>query len=148
MIWKEFIQAFKCKKKKLKYSSAPLNSFLNSAINIEFVYLILTGINQALELDHTISAKSFFSSSGIKVNRNGNRTRFTLNDIFIDNHNSKWDISKKSKVFASNTENHVLILQSGALSGNFNDETDLRGMPKTFDEIPHVLIETSAEMQK
>jgi hypothetical protein len=28
-----------------KYSDASLSSFLNSAINIEFVYLILTGIN-------------------------------------------------------------------------------------------------------
>ena len=34
---------------KIKYNSESLCSFLNSAINIEYVYLILSGINKHLE---------------------------------------------------------------------------------------------------
>lgn len=44
-IWKELKRVLKCRKQKSKYSSAPLSSFLNSAMNIEFVYLILNGVN-------------------------------------------------------------------------------------------------------
>ena len=36
---------------KFKYSSDSLNSFINSAINIEFVYLILHGLKNFLKLN-------------------------------------------------------------------------------------------------
>lgn len=32
-------------KKKMKYNYDSLNSFMNSAINIEYVYLIILGLN-------------------------------------------------------------------------------------------------------
>ena len=35
--------------KRVKFSEESLNSFLNSALNIEHVYIILTGINKHLE---------------------------------------------------------------------------------------------------
>lgn len=34
---------------KLKYSKESLNSFINSAMNIEYVFIVLTGINFYLE---------------------------------------------------------------------------------------------------
>ena len=37
------------KKKVVRYSNEPLCSFVNSAMNIEFVYLILLGINNFME---------------------------------------------------------------------------------------------------
>mmetsp|Transcript_29301 Transcript_29301/g.44130 ORF Transcript_29301/g.44130 Transcript_29301/m.44130 type:complete len:111 (+) Transcript_29301:1152-1484(+) len=36
-------------KKKVKYSNEPLCAFANSAMNIEFVYLILLGINNFMD---------------------------------------------------------------------------------------------------
>jgi hypothetical protein len=46
---------------------------------------------------------SSFSEDGLKIKRNGNRTRITVSDIFIDNFNFKWNISKKSNILAAHS---------------------------------------------
>jgi len=41
------------KKKKKQFSNEPLASFVNSAMNIEFVYTILLGINNFMDVANT-----------------------------------------------------------------------------------------------
>jgi len=45
-VWEKLMSIFSNK----RVSNESLNAFLNSAINIEYVYLILTGINNFMEL--------------------------------------------------------------------------------------------------
>lgn len=54
-VWKHFGQDMKhlfkrkSNQQKVKFSSEPLCAFANSAMNIEFVYLILLGINNFMD---------------------------------------------------------------------------------------------------
>lgn len=57
--WLKFKQMLSCRRypsedikrmERLKYSDVPLCSFANSAFNIEFVYLILLGINNLMDI--------------------------------------------------------------------------------------------------
>lgn len=117
-IRKEFLSAINCKKRALRYSSAPRNSFLNSAINIEFVYLILTGINITIGQAQKDDVESTLSEKSIRVKRNGNRTMITIKDIFLDNKNLKWNISNRSYILntascvANNTMTHISRMES------------------------------------
>jgi hypothetical protein len=50
-VWNTFQRLFRCKKRKtsrLHYSSLSLNSFINSAMNVEFVCLMITGVRNCL----------------------------------------------------------------------------------------------------
>jgi len=51
-------QKEKKKRKRVRYSHEPLCAFVNSAMNIEFVYLILLGINNFMDNREAIMAKN------------------------------------------------------------------------------------------
>ena len=59
---------YKKKAKKYKYSTQSLNSFLNSAMNIEYVSLILLGINNFMSVkDNTSQMQSMEPSNDLKI---------------------------------------------------------------------------------
>jgi len=42
-----------------KYNTDSLNSFINSAINIEYVYLILTGVKNFMDVNQNINNEAY-----------------------------------------------------------------------------------------
>ncbi len=83
--------------KKVKYSSESLDSFINSAMNIEFVYLILLGINQFQIFK--IGNANFSSTQGLNkvappnektkilIDKTGEKSHITFSDIKFKNIN-------------------------------------------------------------
>ena len=68
-VWNTFKSMFGCKKQsELKFKSLSLNSFINSAMNIEFVCLILNGVsNFMFEIQETGMYAEFQDIDGIQL---------------------------------------------------------------------------------
>lgn len=67
-----------------KFSDGPLCHQLNSALNIEYVYLILLGINNFME-NSDLNDTSNSGMYKIKINATHNKTTITMQDILIEN---------------------------------------------------------------
>ena len=84
------------KKSKKNFYNESLCAFVNSAMNIEFVYLILVGINNFMEIQlrrkysqKTISDKS--STSKIEIIKTLEKTQIKYTDMKFEDIR-KWDI--------------------------------------------------------
>ena len=84
---------------KFKYSSDSLNSFINSAINIEYVYLILSGINNFLNVNQNIKNDDFKKSLIEKSVKKGNRLKLDITELQMEN-GSIWDVEHREDVLA------------------------------------------------
>jgi hypothetical protein len=98
-----------CKSKKKKFSDESLHSFLNSAMNIEFVYVILVGIRQFRDQMFQVQNESVESSShaiasqytnsinnanqaSIVISKETDKFRVLMKTYTISNV-KKWDVS-------------------------------------------------------
>lgn len=68
-----------------------MDSFLNSALNIEYVYLILQGINFMLDQGQNLDPKSM----KIKILSNQAESRITFNEVKID-YADDWNVRNTS----------------------------------------------------
>lgn len=90
LVWKEFLRAIKCKRREIRYSQAPLNQFLNSALNVELVYLILSGIHITLSNGRLDDDKRNYN---IRIKEFPSKTRYIANKILMENKNQRWNVS-------------------------------------------------------
>ena len=65
--------------KKKQFSDEPLCAFANSCMNIEFVYLILLGINNFLDTSRELDAKA--EGKQLKITKNKDDTQITFCNI-------------------------------------------------------------------
>lgn len=110
----DFMRCCRSKKKsKLKYKSMSLNLFLNSAINIELVYIILSRITNFLENLAIVESDEQFDDreSRIVFEHYNRQTRLVLHEIKFENANGKWDLKDKS--VAGKTSNNGSNSQIG-----------------------------------
>ena len=84
-----------------QYSSDSLNSFVNSAINIEYVYLILTGISGFMNENLKRMVQEQEAS-----NRKGKKNEIKI-DMLEILHKSNWDIENKGKILDEKTGTEV-----------------------------------------
>lgn len=107
-VWNHFKQDIKylfnreSSTSKQKFSSEPLCAFANSAMNIEFVYLILLGINNFMDSRET--RKNSYQrndiqqkASKLKIENHGKSTRITFCDIKVKDID-KWNVDQESKM--------------------------------------------------
>lgn len=77
-----------CNKKRAKFSEESLDSFLNSAMNIEYVYLLLLGINTYLEKDTDLEHEKKMMTSS-----KNNQSKIILTKLEFKNA-SKWNVNQ------------------------------------------------------
>lgn len=98
-------QSKKSKSKKIKVKNSflkdGLDQFTHSAMNIEYVYLILMGINTCMQEKHQqsshqqlINSRSDNETKKIKIDKKPGRTKITFSQIkFEDVHD--WDVLRE-----------------------------------------------------
>jgi len=82
---REVLKEIICKKKsamKNKYAEQSLDSFVNSAMNIEFVYIILKGINYYMDL--AIERTDGVVKEGKSFRESTEKTKYGEHHIEID----------------------------------------------------------------
>ena len=113
---------------KQKFSSKPLCAFANSAMNIEFVYLILLGINNFLDSRDARKSslvmgteKEKMTNSKLKIVNHGKSTNITFCDIKMKDID-KWNVDYQSK--ASRLDDDIQSVESfgDVLFENFDDK--------------------------
>jgi hypothetical protein len=78
LVWKNLTQKLCCRKKKrVSFSSSSLNSFVNSAMNIEFVCLILSGVTECMA--HSLE------------NEENTLRAYTIQDVNLNTEN-RWSV--------------------------------------------------------
>lgn len=90
-LYEPFVLKNICGRKNSKFANESLGNFLNSAMNIEYVCLILTGITQ---LSHNDTAQTAFGREEItkpKESNNESSKKIKIKDFKIDK--ELWDVN-------------------------------------------------------
>lgn len=115
---------------KLKFSKESLCSFLNSSVNIEYVYLILTGIQKFMinsienyestngtERQNSIVSKMSsarkMKAEKLIIKKNKNKTVIDMVGINIDNTEDQWNVDRKLSISTGYTQNVGSAFGSG-----------------------------------
>jgi hypothetical protein len=88
-IWNEIRSVWN---RNITKAKAPLNSFLNSAVNIELVYLTLTAVG--------ISLSNLFGANDqqVEISKEAHRTKIKIKNVVMDNRKNQWDVRSNSYI--------------------------------------------------
>ena len=76
----------------MQFSKESLCSFLNSAVNIEFVYLILVGINKFMDNYNSQTFLNYTKRKDVlKIDKNQELTKVTMVNVEFKNQNL-WNV--------------------------------------------------------
>ena len=108
------------KSKRLKFSKESLDSFLNSAMNIEYVYLILLGINTYIEQQEKYDKICI-------VNKN-NMSKIKFERVNIRN-SRKWNVNDASDIemstFIDLERKTDLTMGNNSIKAEFSNNTSV-----------------------
>lgn len=121
---------------KIKFSNESLCSFLNSSVNIEYVYLILTGIQKFmlnsienyqlqngtdLERQNSVVSKmskaSKIKAEKLIIKKNKDKTVIDMVGINIDNTEDQWNVDRRLSISTGYTQNIGSAFGSGMSGG-------------------------------
>jgi hypothetical protein len=81
----------------MQFSKESLCSFLNSAVNIEFVYLILVGINKFMDNYNSETFLNYTKRKDVlKIDKNQELTKVTMVNVEFKNQNL-WNVDQSSR---------------------------------------------------
>jgi hypothetical protein len=105
-VLRNFREDFCCKKKnkasryhqnRLQFSKESLCSFMNSAVNIEFVYLILVGINKFMDHYGSDTFKNYTKKKDkLRINKDRETTKVIMDNLEFKDH-SLWNVDQASR---------------------------------------------------
>ena len=112
-----------------QFSKESLCSFINSAVNIEFVYLILVGINKFMD---NYNSENFLNytkrEDKLKISKNKELTKVTMMNVeFKDQH--LWNVDQSSRADSKNSDQRDRLL---SLLSSVNSSSGNLDPPRVF----------------
>lgn len=128
-VWSNFSADVKrvlfCRKFKANIAQQPLNSFLNSTMNVEYVYMLLVGINFHLDPVNKV-VSSDLASKKLRIDQTHQMTKFTFRQIV--NHHTKWnpvEVYNNSSVNSEHAEFNVISAEADEFKQDFSPESSV-----------------------